>query len=65
MSGWRWAIRDAPWKSAIPAGEAEYVERYGEAADALVAERYLLPADAETLKESAAAAWRAAIAAPE
>ena len=38
--------------------------RYGEAADALVAERYLLPADAETLKESAAAAWRAATAAP-
>ena len=31
--------------------------RYGEAADALVAERYLLPADAETLKMSAAAAW--------
>ena len=47
-----------------PGGEAEYVRRYGEAADALVAERYLLPADAETLKESAAAAWRAAIAAP-
>ena len=48
-----------------PGGEAEYVRRYGEAADALVAERYLLPADAETLKESAAAAWRAAVAAPE
>ena len=48
-----------------PGGEAEYVRRYGEAADALVAERYLLPADAETLKESAAAAWSAAIAAPE
>ena len=47
-----------------PGGEAEYVARYGEAADALVAERYLLPADAETLKESAAAAWRAAVAAP-
>ncbi len=43
-----------------PGGEAEYVRRYSEAADALVAERYLLPADAETLKESAAAAWRAA-----
>ncbi len=48
-----------------PGGEAEYVKRYGEAADALVAERYLLPADAETLKNSAAAAWSAAIAAPE
>ena len=39
------------------------MRRYGEAADALVAQRYLLPADAETLKASAAAAWRAAIAA--
>ena len=48
-----------------PGGEAEYMTRYGEAADALVAERYLLPADAETLKRSAAAAWSAAIAAPE
>ena len=48
-----------------PGGEAEYVKRYREAADALVAERYLLPAAAETLKESAAAAWSAAIAAPE
>ena len=48
-----------------PGGEAEYVKRYGEAADALVAERYLLPADAEILKKSAAAAWSAAIAAPE
>ena len=48
-----------------PGGEAEYVRRYGEAADALVAERYLLPADAETLKNSATAAWSAAIAAPE
>ena len=47
-----------------PGGEAEYVRRYGEAADALAAERYLLPADAETLKASAAAAWRAAVAAP-
>ena len=47
-----------------PGGEAEYVARYGEAADALVGEGYLLPADAETLKASAAAAWRAAIAAP-
>ncbi len=47
-----------------PGGEAEYVRRYAEAADALAAERYLLPADAETLKESAAAAWRAAVAAP-
>ena len=46
-----------------PGGEAEYVQRYGEAADALVAERYLLPADAETLKQSAAAAWRAAVGA--
>ena len=48
-----------------PGGEAEYVKRYAEAADALVAERYLLPAAAETLKQSAAASWRAAIAAPE
>ena len=47
-----------------PGGEAEYVKRYGEAADALVAEGYLLAADAETLKASAAAAWRAAVAAP-
>ena len=47
-----------------PGGEAEYVRRYGEAADALAAEGYLLPADAETLKASAAAAWRAAVAAP-
>ena len=47
-----------------PGGEAEYVRRYGEAADALVAGRYLLPADAETLKKSAAAAWKAAVAAP-
>ena len=48
-----------------PGGEVEYMTRYGEAADALVAERYLLPADAETLKRSAAAAWSAAMAAPE
>ena len=48
-----------------PGGEAEYVRRYGEAADALVAERYLLPADAETLKRSAAAQWSAAIADPD
>ncbi len=48
-----------------PGSEAEYVRRYGAAADALVAERYLLPADAETLKKSAAAAWRAAIAATD
>ena len=47
-----------------PGGEAEYVARYGEAADALAAEGYLLPADAETLKASAAEAWRAAVAAP-
>ena len=47
-----------------PGGEAEYVRRYGEAADALAAEGYLLAADAETLKASAAAAWRAAVAAP-
>ena len=47
-----------------PGGEAEYVRRYGEAADALAAERYLLPADAEMLKKSAADAWRAAVAAP-
>ena len=40
------------------------MKRYGDAADALVAEGYLLPADAETLKASAAAAWRAAVAAP-
>ena len=48
-----------------PGGEAEYVTRYAEAADALVAERYLLPADAETLKASAAAAWIAANAPPD
>ena len=48
-----------------PGGQAEYVTRYGEAADALVAERYLLPADAETLKMSAAAAWVAANASPD
>ena len=48
-----------------PAGEAEYVRRYGEAADALVAERYLLPADADALKRTAAAAWRAAVAAKQ
>ena len=48
-----------------PGGEAEYVQRYGEAADALVAERYLLPADAEMLKKSAGAAWSAANAAPD
>lgn len=47
-----------------PGGEAEYVQRYGEAADALVAERYLLPADGEQLKMSAAAAWAAAHAPP-
>ncbi len=47
-----------------PGGEAEYVQRYGEAADALAAEGYLLAADAEQLKASAAAAWRAAVAAP-
>ena len=47
-----------------PGGEADYVKRYGDAADALVAEGYLLAADAETLKASAAAAWRAAVAAP-
>ena len=47
-----------------PGGEAEYVARYGEAADALAAEGYLLPADAETLKASAADAWRAAVATP-
>ena len=48
-----------------PGGEADYVERYGEAADALVAERYLLPADGEALKSSAAAAWAAAHAPPD
>ena len=48
-----------------PGGQAEYVKRYGEAADALVAERYLLRADAETLKISAAAAWNAANAPPD
>ena len=48
-----------------PGGQAEYVRRYGEAADALVAERYLLPADAEQLKASAPAAWRAANAPPD
>ena len=48
-----------------PGGQAEYVTRYGDAVDALVAERYLLPADAETLKMSAAAAWVAANAPPD
>ena len=48
-----------------PGWQAEYAKRYGEAADALVAERYLLPADAETLKKSAAAAWSAAMAPPD
>ena len=48
-----------------PGGQAEYVQRYGEAADALVAERYLLPADGEQLKMSAAAAWNAANAPPD
>ena len=48
-----------------PGGEAEYLERYGAAADALVAERYLLPADGEALKASAAAAWAAAHAPPD
>ena len=52
-------------KERYPGGEVEYVKRYGEAADALVAERYLLPADAETLKTSAAAAWAAANAPPD
>ncbi len=48
-----------------PGGQGEYVERYGEAADALVAGRYLLPADGEALKASAAAAWAAAHAPPD
>ena len=48
-----------------PGGQADYVQQYGAAADALVAERYLLPADAETLKASAAAAWIAANAPPK
>ncbi len=48
-----------------PGGQAEYVERYGEAADALVAERYLLPADGEALKAAAAAAWDTAHAPPD
>ena len=52
-------------EARYPGGEAEYVERYGEAADALAAERYLLPADAEALKASAAAAWAAAHAPPD
>ncbi len=51
-------------EARYPGGEAEYVRRYGDAADALAAARYLLPADAETLKQSAAAAWKAAVAAP-
>ena len=63
----RMELRDSrlSLEERYPGGGAEYVRRYGAAADALVAERYLLPADAETLKESAAAAWSAAIAAPE
>ena len=48
-----------------PGGQAEYERKYGEAADALVAERYLLPADGEALKASVAAAWTAALAAPD
>jgi hypothetical protein len=36
-----------------PGGQAEYAERYGRAADKLVAERYLLPEDAIRLKASA------------
>ena len=48
-----------------PGGQAEYMKQYGEGADALVAARYLLPADAETLKKSAAGAWDAAHAPPD
>lgn len=46
-----------------PGGQAEYSARYGAAVDALVAERYLLPADGELLAESAASALSAAAAA--
>lgn len=45
-----------------PGGQAEYSARYGAAVDALVAERYLLPADGELLAESAASALSAAAA---
>ena len=48
-----------------PGGLAEYESTYAEAADALVAARYLLPADGEALKASAAAAWAAAHAPPD
>ncbi len=43
-----------------PGGQAEYSARYGAAVDALVADGYLLPADGEKLKASAAAALSAA-----
>ena len=52
-------------EARYPGGLAEYERQYGEAADALVAERYLLPADGEALKASAAAAWAAAHAPPD
>lgn len=47
-----------------PGGQAQYVAAYGQAADALVAERRLLPEDGEELKRSAAAAWTSAVTAP-
>ena len=43
-----------------PGGQAEYSARYGAAVDALVAERYLLPADGELLAAAAASALSAA-----
>ena len=45
-----------------PGGQAEYSARYSAAVDTLVAQRYLLPADGEKLKASAAAALTAAAA---
>ena len=45
-----------------PGGQAEYSARYGAAVDALVAGRYLLPADGELLAASAASALSAAAA---
>jgi hypothetical protein len=45
-----------------PGGQVEYSAKYGAAVDALVAERYLLPADGEKLKASAASALSAAAA---
>ena len=40
-----------------PGGPAEYAEKYGQALDALVAERYLLPGDGADLKAAVESAW--------